>query len=233
MNRFFAYLANLSAFQRARAGDVAANFTLLETGLDLTAAELDRSLKCQPTDPAIGALPLKDVRAGRALYFDAGGDPVARITATEQQMQDAITAANAAAASANEAATTAANLYGILPGVAGQNGKTLRITGGVYTTDSWWGAPTALTVASNGLVLTANTTYHVDSSGGAFAVTLPVMAAKDWIKLVDIKGLCSLNNVTVNGGGNGTFRDGDATLVLDVDYDSVELVRTATGVIEQ
>lgn len=121
-NRFFTFLANLVAYQRAKAGDVSANFTLLETGLGLAADELDRTVHCQPTDPAIGALPLKAVRANRAFFFDGNGDPIAVIAATTDQMAAAVAAASSAATSAASVAATQAAMCA----------RTVRVTGPVH-----------------------------------------------------------------------------------------------------
>lgn len=109
-NRFFTYLANLLAYQRAKAGDVSANFTLLEGGLGLVADELDRTLRCQPADPAIGALPLKAVRANRTFFFDANGDPIAVVGATADQMAAAVAAASTAGVAAASVAAVQAAL---------------------------------------------------------------------------------------------------------------------------
>lgn len=233
-NRFFTYLANLVAYQRAKAGDVAANFTLLETGLGLVADEIDRTLHVQASDDVIGALPLKAVRKGRALTFDSNGDPVASTTATSDEMLAAIAAANTAAQKADEAAASAASLYGMLPGVAGQAGKVLRTDGAVWAAGDWWGAPITLTVANNGIALTKRTVYRLDPSGGSFSVLLPAgMTNEDWVEFEDPKGLLATNPVTVQSNGNGNFRDGDTFLLLDVSGDSPRVTKTATGVIDK
>lgn len=120
-----------------------------------------------------------------------------------------------------------------LPAQAG-NARKVSVTDGTNAGwGDWWGTPVPLTVANNGQTLDVRRTYHLDSNGGAFAVTLPTMAAGDWIKFVDVTGKCGINNVTINSGGNGTFRDGDTTLIVDQAFDSFETVRTSTGVIEQ
>lgn len=233
-NRFFAYLANLIAYQRAKAGDLAANFTLLETGLGLVAGELDRTLHGQASEGALGALPLKDVRAGKSLVFNANGDPDVTTLATSAEMQAAIAAATAAAGSAGAAAASAASLYGMLPNVAGQAGKILRTDGAVWAAGDWWGVPVLLTVANNGITLAKRTYYRIDSSGGPFTVSLPAgMANEDWLGFSDTKGSLSTNPVTVLSNGNGNFREGDTTLILDVPGDSLLVIKTATGVIEQ
>ena len=234
MNRFFAYLANLISYQRAKAGDVAANFTLLETGLGLVAGEIDRTLRAQSADPALGTLPLKDVRAGKSLVFDADGNPQVTTIATSAEMTAAIAAAQAASTSAGQAAASAASLYGMLPNVAGQAGKILRTDGAVWAAGDWWGTPTTLTAANNGATLVKRTYYRIDSSAGPFTLNLPAgMANEDWIGFSDVKGLLGANPVTVLSNGNGNFRDGDTTLFLDVPGDSLILIKTATGVIEQ
>jgi hypothetical protein len=106
-NRFYSYLSNLIPLNRAKAGDVSANLTSVEAGFQLAADELDRTVRAQAADGAMAALPLKAVRAGRALYFDTNGDPVALQAASLQQTIDASTATAASAAAAAASATTA------------------------------------------------------------------------------------------------------------------------------
>lgn len=98
---------------------------------------------------------------------------------------------------------------------------------------AWWGEPQTLTVADNGHVLELGKTYHLDSRGGMFNVQLPVvMASNTWIKLVDVAGALEEFPVTVQRNGHA-IRDVNEDLVLDKAWDSLELVGTATGVIEQ
>jgi len=111
-------------------------------------------------------------------------------------------------------------------------GKVLRITaGGLAAMGDPDGPAVPLTVADTGITLSKRTTYHVDTSGGAFPVNLPAgMAADDWVNLYDKTGYCEFNNVTINSNGNGNFRDGDTVLIMDVAYDRVHVVKTTTGV---
>ena len=123
-----------------------------------------------------------------------------------------------------------------LPAMAAQLGKVVRVNAGpAYACDNWWGAPVLLTVANNGSTLSVNTTYHLDSSGGAFSVLMPVMAVGDYIKLVDVAGQLQANNVTVvRNVANGNLAGYAEDRILDVSMDSLELVKTASfGVVEQ
>ena len=121
---------------------------------------------------------------------------------------------------------------GGFPAMAGQARKVLTNNGSTPEWSDADGPRVPLTVANNGLLLAVRTTYELNSSGGAFLVNLPTMAVGDWIKFVDVTGALPQNNVTV--GRNGQLIRGTALdLVLDVAYDSFELVRNATGVIEQ
>lgn len=97
---------------------------------------------------------------------------------------------------------------------------------------SWWGEPISLTVANNNAVLTKNRTYHLNSQGGAFLVNLPTLLPGDWVKLVDVGYALASNNVTIGRAGQ-LIRNAALNLILDVSGDSVELVGTSTGVIEQ
>lgn len=76
--------------------------------------------------------------------------------------------------------------------------------------------------------------YELDSSGGAFSVTLPASwADQDWIDLVDVGLTLATNNVTVLRAGADIRRVAE-DLVLDVSGDSLRLVgRTTLGWIEQ
>lgn len=201
----------MAEFDRIQAG-----FAAVEVGTvaEVTAARqgqgslvLNMGRYVSTFSPAAGSVDLNSFRVRNAADGEADGDYV-----TVRQFNAQILAAT-------------------LPTQAGQEGATIITDGATASWGNWWGAPTTLTVANNGLTLANRRTYYLDSSGGAFAVNLP--ASLSWVKFVDTKGQCSINNVTINSNGNGNFRDGDTTLVLDIAWDSVELVKTASGVREQ
>lgn len=77
--------------------------------------------------------------------------------------------------------------------------------------------------------------YELDSSGGAFSVTLPASwSDQDWIDFVDVGMALGTNNVTILRAGGHNIRRVAEDLVLDVSGDSLRLVaRTSLGWIEQ
>lgn len=104
-----------------------------------------------------------------------------------------------------------------LPAQAGKVGKTLRTDG---TTAEWldlFGTSTILT-ATPGANLVARTDYGLNSNTAAFTVTLPTSPTdKDWVRLADLKGVCSTKNVTVGRNGqniNGLSED----FIIDLDF---------------
>lgn len=77
--------------------------------------------------------------------------------------------------------------------------------------------------------------YELDSSGGAFNVTLPASwSDQDWIDFVDVGMALNTNPVTVLRAGGHNIRRVAEDLILDVAGDSLRLVaRTSLGWIEQ
>jgi len=116
-----------------------------------------------------------------------------------------------------------------------------RTTAGAGTTDpandtaNWVdqvnGARVRITSATT---LQVRTLYELDSSGGAFSVTLPAtFGDTDWIDFVDVGMSLTVNPVTVLRNGNNIRRVAE-DLILDVTGDSLRLVaRTSLGWIEQ
>lgn len=121
-----------------------------------------------------------------------------------------------------------------LPAQTSQAGKVIRTDGGSASWGDWWGDPVTLTAANDGATLNVRTTYHLDSSGGAFGLLMPAMTQGDWIKLVDIAGALPSNSVTLTRNvANGNLAGYAEDRILDVAWDSLELVKTSSGVIEQ
>lgn len=120
-------------------------------------------------------------------------------------------------------------------GGAGATDPSADVTNWVLASGGWWGPITVLTVANNGATLASNATYYLDSTGGSFSLSMPVMAVGDWIKLVDVAGKLYTNPVTLTRNAtNGNLAGYAEDRVLDVAFDSVEMVKTASyGVIEQ
>ena len=70
--------------------------------------------------------------------------------------------------------------------------------------------------------------HLVDSSGGAFAVTLPAPSADLFIVVKDSDGSASVENITINTPGAETI-DGLASYVLATNYESVTIVSDGTN----
>jgi hypothetical protein len=81
--------------------------------------------------------------------------------------------------------------------------------------------------------LGVNTRYFINSSSGAFTLTLPpAMAVGDWVELVDAGGVLATNKVTVALSGYSAIRGVAEPLLLDVNWDSLRLINTANGIFE-
>lgn len=80
-----------------------------------------------------------------------------------------------------------------------------------------------VTALSGATTVDVNKEYRLDSSGGAFTVTLPdVTRSDDKILLVDEAGSLSTNAVTVSADPSDTI-DGSASFVMDFDNSILEL----------
>jgi hypothetical protein len=65
-------------------------------------------------------------------------------------------------------------------------------------------------------------TVPVDSTGGAFAVTLFTGQENDIVNVVDVTGQCLANNVTISAAG-GQLINGLASYVLSANFQSIRL----------
>jgi hypothetical protein len=75
--------------------------------------------------------------------------------------------------------------------------------------------------------LEANKHYLVDSSGGAFTLTLPAGTTGAVIRVSDVSNSWDTNNVTLDGDGAETI-DSDTTLICDVEGAWVQLMWNGT-----
>lgn len=112
-----------------------------------------------------------------------------------------------------------------LPNQTGQDGKVTRTVAGVAGWDDWWGPATALTAAGN---LAARTTYHADTTGGAFSVSLPAAAVGVWVLLRDVGRQCSTNKLTLVPDGADLVYGSAQNYEMDVSGETVLLVVDAT-----
>jgi len=115
-NRFFNNVLALLPFTRARAGDVEAKLDAVSAGFDLVQGEIDanasRALTVDPSEPSIGRLPLKAVRANKGAGYDAGGNPTVVVIATSDQMDAAVVAASVSTTAAATAVSASDSLVG-------------------------------------------------------------------------------------------------------------------------
>jgi hypothetical protein len=89
------------------------------------------------------------------------------------------------------------------------------------------------TYLTSSTTLEKNQRYFLNSSGGSFTLTLPAgMGIGDWVELIDVGGAMSVNNVTVALSGYSAIRNAAEPLTLDVNWDSLRLINTATGIFE-
>lgn len=153
---------------------------------------------------------------------------VAGLTATLQA--NGFTVTGLAAPSAPSDACTRAYADGLsfaaaLPSQTGKAGRMVRTDGSDATWEDPWGPVSSLTGAA-GLAL--RTAYHVDTSGGAFACTLPAGAAGDWVLLRDTGGVCAVHNLTLTPTGGNLVHGAAQDYVMDVSGESVLLIVDAT-----
>lgn len=117
------------------------------------------------------------------IAYQAASDAVTLLASTTAQAVNAAASTNSAQ-SAALAAQTAAGLP-TLPNA----GQLLKTAGA--------GVPIAAST-----VLAVNTAYDVDTSGGAFSVTLPAVAVMgDWVEISDWAGTFATNNFTALRNG--------------------------------
>lgn len=84
------------------------------------------------------------------------------------------------------------------------------------------------TVLNTGDTLNEGEQALCDSTGGAFGLNLPAIAADgDRIRIIDAEKNFGTNNVTITPNGVETI-DGGATLVMDVPYGHIELIANGT-----
>lgn len=80
----------------------------------------------------------------------------------------------------------------------------------------------AITKTANYTVTNKDLRLYVDSSGGAFTLTLPSSPTTNKeLEIIDSVGSCSTYNVTINGNGNNII--GSSTLVMSTDYEGFHL----------
>jgi hypothetical protein len=97
------------------------------------------------------------------------------------------------------------------------NGNTLLGSGDLVITGGGGGGMTATSIKTTAYTAVANDLVRVNSSGGAFTVTLPSAPTDgDQIGVIDVNGACGTNAVLIAAAGAKTV-EGDATgLSLDI-----------------
>lgn len=87
---------------------------------------------------------------------------------------------------------------------------------------------TSSTKTANYTITSADQRIYVDSSGGAFTITLEASPTTDReIEIIDKTGSCASFNVTVAGNGNNII--GSANYVMSTDYEGLRLIFNGTN----
>jgi hypothetical protein len=184
-----------------------------------------------------------DANADAASSLDSKNAAAASASAAETSRLGSQSAADAAATSAGAVAWVSGTTYAIGAKVWSLiNGRVhVRRVAGAGTTDpandatNWEDVIGGQRIRITGATtLQVRKLYELDSSGGAFNVTLPAsFADQDWIDFVDVGMAMNTNPVTILRNGNNIRRLAE-DLILDVSSDSLRLVaRTSLGWIEQ
>lgn len=181
------------------------------------ADDVMRSLRQPATDQAGSmVIPAKAARAGKALGFDANGDPVVS-TEDLADIEGAATSAVAAAASASTAATQA----GIATTKAGEAAASAATA--LAATVGKYGDHISITYADSPYTvpaLTEDTLLTVDSTGGNVVVNLQPAATEDDNRLLGINKSSAANSITIHPSGTDTI-GGAASFEM---YDATEWV---------
>lgn len=112
----------------------------------------------------------------------------------------------------------------VLPAQAGQDYKIIKTIAGVAQWADLDGAPIPLT---SNTTLSLRRSYMIDSTAGAFNLTLPTLVEGAWIKISDVGG--NLTDIPVALLRGGASIEGFAEdCSLNVNYDSFTLVGTLT-----
>lgn len=185
-----------------------------------------------------------DVNADAASALASKNAASASADASEASRIAALAAADASATTAGAVAWVSGTTYAVGAKVWSLiNGRVhVRRVAGAGTTDPANDATNWEDVVGGQRIrITSPTTlqvrklYELDSSGGAFDVTLPASwSDQDWIDFVDVGMALSTNPVTVLRAGGHNIRRVPEDLILDVSGDSLRLTgRTTLGWIEQ
>jgi hypothetical protein len=87
---------------------------------------------------------------------------------------------------------------------------------------------TSSTKTANYTITSSDQRIYVDSSGGAFTITLEASPTTDReIEIIDKTGSCASFNVTVAGNGNNII--GSANYVMSTDYEGLRLIFNGTN----
>jgi hypothetical protein len=184
-----------------------------------------------------------DVNADAASALNSKNAAAASASAAETSRLGALSAADVSATNAGAVAWVSGTTYSAgVKVVSPLTGRVFRrISTGAGATDPFNdSANWEDVIGGRRIRITSATTlqprclYELDSSGGAFNVTMPAsFADQDWIDFVDVGLALGTNNVTILRNGNNIRRVAE-DLVLDVSADSFRLTgRTTLGWIEQ
>ena len=89
-------------------------------------------------------------------------------------------------------------------------------------------AKNSTTKTANYTVLSSDQRIYIDSSGGAFTITLEASPSDNReIEIIDSTGNCASFNVTVDGNGNNII--GGGSYVVSTDFEGLRLIFNGTN----
>ena len=187
-------------------------FTTLQAELDLYWTEIANARQGQAS-----------LLANFARYLQASAGLTQNLPANGYRITG-LGAPTASGDAATKGYVDASAFASALPAQSGNAGRVVRTDGATATWGDAWGDAVALTGTAT---LTARTTYHVDTSGGAFTANLPTATAGTWVLLRDVGRACAANPLTLDAGGANVY-GADQDYRMDVSGETVLLIVDAT-----
>lgn len=219
--------------------DVSSSQTLTNKTIDADSNTiLDIANANISTTAAIDFAKMEALAFNRALISSGTGEViVSTVTTTELQFLSGVTSSVQTQIDSKQAdvITTRGDIvYGDATNAAarlplGANGQVLISDG----TDIAWGAlPSGNTFdienQSSSFTAVSGKSYLVDTSGGAYTVTLPAASLNAFIRVKDSTGDADSNNITVATPGAETI-DGAASLTITSEFSNTVLVSDGTN----
>jgi hypothetical protein len=109
----------------------------------------------------------------------------------------------------------------------GTTGQVLTVVSGAPSWASNAGGFVVSTISGNTSAV-SGTTYLVNTSGGAFNLTLPTPASGAFVRVKDTKGTFNTNNLTIVRSGSEKIENVAASYVASASFSSVTLLSDGT-----